>query len=178
MNGYTRTALLLLLLAKLATAVPVHFEPDSTSGRFLARGDEYTASLAATEAVFRVGSAAVRLRLDGSRPAYLEGGNPLDSYSNYFVGRDSTRWRARVPHFARLHATGVYPGIDLLYHGRQQSLEYAFQLAPGANPAEILLTVESADRVTIEPAGDLLVEAGRTLVVDGGKNTIEVVTLP
>jgi hypothetical protein len=61
-----------------------------------------------------------------------------------FVGSDTTHWRTAVPDYSRIEYRGVYPGIDLLYHGLQGSLEYDFVVAPGADPQQIRLRVDGA----------------------------------
>ncbi|HYO84179.1 MAG TPA: SBBP repeat-containing protein [Bryobacteraceae bacterium] len=54
---------------------------------------------------------------------------------------------------------GVYPGVDLVYYGKEKQLEYDFIVAPGADLASIKLDFEGAKRVRVEPGGDLVVAA-------------------
>jgi hypothetical protein len=61
-----------------------------------------------------------------------------------FLGSDTTHWRTAVPDYTRIEYRGVYPGIDLVYHGLQGSLEYDFVVAPGADPQQIRLRVDGA----------------------------------
>jgi hypothetical protein len=35
-----------------------------------------------------------------------------------------------VPHYARVRYEAVYPGIDLVFYGNPQQLEYDFVVAP------------------------------------------------
>ena len=44
----------------------------------------------------------------------------------------------------------VYPGVDVVYHGNGQQLEYDFVVAPGTNPRQIRLSVAGADQLRIE----------------------------
>ena len=60
-----------------------------------------------------------------------------------FTG-DPSRWRTGVPDYARVGFRGVYPGIDVVYHGAGSSLEYDFTIAPGADPRTIRLRVGGA----------------------------------
>src|SRR5215471_17873413 len=75
--------------------------------------------------------------------------------SNYFLGNDPARWRTNVANFAKVRYRGVYPGIDLVYHGSQQQLEYDFVVAPGADPRRIGLRLNGAKSVRLTPEGDL-----------------------
>jgi hypothetical protein len=51
-----------------------------------------------------------------------------------------------VPSLRRLRQAGVYPGINMVYYGQGQSLEYDFELAPGADPFRIRMRFEGAIR--------------------------------
>ncbi|MFB3132946.1 MAG: SBBP repeat-containing protein, partial [Rhodothermales bacterium] len=76
---------------------------------------------------------------------------------NYFIGRDRSKWRTGVPHYARIRYEGVYPGIDLVFYGtNQRQLEYDFTVQPGADPARIRLAIEGAKRLEIARSGDLI----------------------
>ena len=44
---------------------------------------------------------------------------------------------------------GVYPGIDLVYHGSQYRLEYDFMVAPGADPKVIRIAFQGVDELAI-----------------------------
>ena len=59
----------------------------------------------------------------------------------------------------------VYPGIDMLYHGGDAKLEYDFEIAPGADPADIQLSFEGVEQVKIRSNGDLILQtaAGEVL---------------
>ena len=47
--------------------------------------------------------------------------------------------------------TGVYPGIDLVYHGNQRLLEYDFVVAPGADPNAIELRFQGREEAERKP---------------------------
>src|SRR6185503_17639745 len=71
--------------------------------------------------------------------------------TNYF-GRNSHS----VDAFARLRQAGVYPGIDIVYYGKGQTLEYDFELAPGADPSRIRLRFDGADSIHLGPQGQVI----------------------
>jgi hypothetical protein len=128
----------------------------------------------------------VRLDLVGANTqAQPQGEEMLAGRTNYFVGKDPAKWRSNVAGYARVRYANIYPGVDLVYYGKQGSLEYDFDLAPGANPDGIRLKLSGAENTEISATGDLLVHVdggdlrlhaptiyqtkdGRRAIVDGG----------
>ena len=97
------------------------------------------------------------MQLAGARSDVKVSGNEaLPGKSNYFIGKDSTKWHRNVPHFARVRYESVYPGIDLVYYGKQGQLEYDFDVAPGSDPSEIALRFQGTDRLSLDAAGNLV----------------------
>lgn len=169
--------------------LPMSFEANrgqtAAQVKFLSRGPGYTLFLTTDEAVLKLQSAPeVSLRTAANRPALLPapavlrmklvGANPapeisaldeLPGKSNYFIGNDARKWRTDVPNYSRVRYHQTYPGVDLVYYGNPQQLEYDFVVAPGADPRAITLDVASytqsgPDRAPrIASNGDLLVAA-------------------
>ena len=100
------------------------------------------------------------------RPTALDsqGESKLPGVMHHYVGASST-WQANVATFGRVVAHDVRPGIDVAYYGDQRQLEYDFIVAPGADPADAVMVVQGADRLSLDAStGDLLVEvAGQVL---------------
>src|SRR5213076_2713 len=67
--------------------------------------------------------------------------------------------RTNVPTYAKVQYRNVYPGIDLLYYGKQRQLEYDFVVAPGADPRKIVLGFKGADKLEIDAHGELVLHA-------------------
>jgi hypothetical protein len=134
--------------------------------RYAARASGYSLLLTGAGPTIALGGTQrVDISLLGSRPAAeIQPLEKLSVRTNYFVGaRD--RWRRDVPTYSRVLYRQVYTGIDVVYYGGQDHLEYDFTVAPGADPSAIKLRFQGADRVSITPQGDLLVEAaGRRIV--------------
>jgi len=74
---------------------------------------------------------------------------------NYLYGEDSTRWRRNVRTYARARTKDLYRGIDVLYYGAGEQLEYDLVVRPGARPEAIRLAIDGAS-VAIGDAGDLV----------------------
>ena len=78
------------------------------------------------------------MKLVGANPhATVSGVDELPGKSNFFIGNDPKKWRSNVPTYAKVKYEGVYSGIDLVYYGNQQQLEFDFVVAPGADPRRI-----------------------------------------
>jgi Beta-propeller repeat len=61
-----------------------------------------------------------------------------------------------VSSYSQVRYSSVYPGIDLIYYGNQQQLEYDFVVSPGADPNAIKLSFDGADRIEVDGQGDLI----------------------
>src|SRR5437763_1721334 len=126
--------------------------------QFVARGEGLSAYLTASGATLAMhkSQAVIRLVWLGANPApEVVPENELPGKSNYFVG-DPVSWRTGLPTYGAVRYRAVYPGIDAVYHGEQQQLEYDFAIAPGADPARIHLAFEGADSLEIDRGGNLL----------------------
>src|SRR5262249_20196638 len=76
---------------------------------------------------------ALALNLVGANTrAQVAGQDQLPGTSNYFIGNDPSQWHTNVANYGKVAYQDVYPGVDLVYYGNQQQLEYDFVLAPGA----------------------------------------------
>jgi hypothetical protein len=150
-------------------ALPLAFEANrgqfNESIDFVARGPGYRVSLTAHEAVValadpkRLGGEEriIHVRFVGAQQkADVRALGRLPGHTNYFVGKDVSKHVTGIPSYARIRYTDVYPGIDLVYYGKQQELEYDFVVAPGVDPSIIRLSFEGAESVSIGPEGDLL----------------------
>lgn len=151
--------------------LPLSFEqaPEGSDIQYLSRGSGYAVYLTGSGTTLALRQPATS-RTEAGRPAILKmrlvSGNPdasmaalneLPGKSNYFIGNDPSKWRTDVPNYARVAARGVYPGIDLVYHGNQGQLEYDFEVAPGASPHAIRLALDGARSVSVDAQGSLVV---------------------
>lgn len=158
--------------------LPVYFEPNQGQAgdgpRFVARGSGLGLALSPTEAHFSLGagggsSAPASLRLVGANSdATLVPADRQRATSSYFVGSDPAKWQRGLPTYGQVVSEGVYPGIDLAWHGHgpgATGLEYDFLVAPGADPGPIALTVGGAEALAIDSNGDLVatLAGGHTL---------------
>jgi len=139
-----------MVVSRPAAASPAQSQPPATSRPVPASGDSAEAPVPVTGAV-------VRMRLHGANPApRMTGVDPLPGVSNYLVGNDRSKWHSGVRSYAAVQYSGVYPGVDLRFHGGAGTPEYDFLLAPGASADAIALDLSGADAVSVNNAGDLV----------------------
>jgi hypothetical protein len=101
--------------------------------------------------------AVLNMEIVGANPhPQIAGQELLPGVTNYLIGNDPNKWRTRVPQYARVAYEGVYPGVDLAFHGEQRKLEFDFLVAPQADPAPIGLQFTGATRMALDESGDLV----------------------
>ena len=172
-------------IADALDKLPISFEENRGQTdplvRFISRAPNYTLFLTPTEAVLALqnrqaasepGAAAVghpqppqrstlRMTLSGANPdSAIVGLDALPGKVNYARVDPAGRMHQaheNVPTYSRVLYRGIYPGIDLVYYGKEQSLEYDFILAPGASPDLIRLSFSGADALDVDASGALVV---------------------
>jgi hypothetical protein len=168
--------------------LPLSFEANQgqSDGRvkFISRNSRYTLFLTQNEAVFvLVGKKAnhhemrsarvadkfssapifagsvLRASLRNANPkARIVGVDKLRGTSNYLIGNDPAKWSRNVPTYSKVKYEGIYPGIDMVYYGNQQQLEYDFIVAPGADPHRVAFDVRGAQRIRHTSQGELVMQ--------------------
>lgn len=193
--------------------LPLAFEPNQGQTdpqvKFLARGSGYTLFLTGEEAILvlhqRVTDArpglgksvskfpsgrhltqVLRMKLEGARAgASFKSLAPLPGISNYLLGNDRSKWHKDIPHYAKVQAMEIYPGVDVAYYGADggSGLEYDFIVKPGSDPGSIHLSYDGAGSSQVNGQGDLELETAHGKVVfraptvyqdgSGGRTTVE-----
>lgn len=147
--------------------LPLGFEPGWQENEFHARGDGLDLYLTASRLVLRsanrdpnigAGETVALTLLRANDRAQGTAFQLLPGKSNYLIGNDRTQWRTDVSRFAKVRYDEVYPGIDLVYYGNQQRLEYDFVVQPGNDPGAIALSFDAAARIQISPEGELVAD--------------------
>jgi Abnormal spindle-like microcephaly-assoc'd, ASPM-SPD-2-Hydin/Beta-propeller repeat len=101
--------------------------------------------------------AAVRVQLkNGNAAPEIVGENQLARKTNYFTGSNPKNWHTNVPSYSAVQYKNVYPGVDLLFYGNNQRLEYDFQVAAGADPQQITLHLEGTRTLRTDAGGNLV----------------------
>lgn len=154
-------------------SIPMTFEPNlgqSDEGvQFIGRGKGLTVLLTADTISVQVpqpapdarGAASgkagrLMLRVKGAQPLRWTAEQKLRGESNYFLGKDPSKWRTQVPHFERADVEEAVPGVGLAVYGSKDGVEYDLRVAPEADISKLRLAVEGSSDVRIGPDGDLL----------------------
>ena len=126
------------------SAAEVRFLASGSPGIFFTRKE--------TVVAFSSGD-VLRIRPEGAAPFVLEPLEPLPGKSNYLNREPGI---TGVKHYGRIRYRSVYPGIDLLFYGHGNELEYDFAISPGARPERIRLTLQGANELRIDTQGNLV----------------------
>jgi uncharacterized protein (TIGR03437 family) len=144
--------------------MPLAFER-SGGDTYTARGPGYVFRVRAQDNVLTLYNSAVRggvslaTRFVNSRAdARVEATDQQVARRNYFVGNAPEKWRMGVSDYGNVRVSGLYRGVDLIFYGTAERLEYDFVVHPGSDPSAIQLEVQGADTVKIS-GGDLVLSA-------------------
>src|SRR5690349_2202042 len=157
-------ALFLMLSPALAAGLGLPLEFEANHGQFaaqvlyVARTPSHFVYLTRSGMTLGINAAdrpgsSLRMSLEGGGAVSVAGEERTLAVSNYVIGSDPARWRRGVGHYARVRYEGAWAGIDLVFHGRDQLLEYDFEVAPGSDPGTIRLRFENADSLRVDASG-------------------------
>jgi uncharacterized protein (TIGR03437 family) len=111
------------------------------------------------ESFLKTSGGRVRMTLRGANPnGRLEPLDRLPGAANYFLGSEKN-WKTDVIGYGRIRSAGVYPGIDLIFHGDGGRLEYDFIVGPHSDPGAIQLEFSGQRRLRVDANGDLVISA-------------------
>jgi len=88
---------------------------------------------------------------------FLNAGNPQiyaekasESYSNYLIGNDPSKWQSGVKSYQLVNYKSLYPNIDMQVYSESSVLKYDLIVQPGGDPSQILLEYNGADKLEIK----------------------------
>ena len=149
--------------------LPMFFEENRgqapSNARYISRSSAYDVSLFPDRVEIRSAHRTNRtaearplvLRLVGaSEHATMRGEGQLPAKGNYFIGNDRARWQTNIGTYRKIRYSSVYPGVDVVYYGKQHELEYDFVIAPGTSPAIISWHLDGARDVKLSASGELI----------------------
>ena len=153
--------------------IPMSFEANDGQEdlrvKYSSRAQGYRVFLTEDGATFAFGAdtrspvSFVTMKLKGAnRNPRVTGIEKLPGTTNYFLGQDPSRWKRNVANYSKIEYQNVYPGVDLLYYGKDQELEYDFIVHPAARPSDIRISVSSVggtQTAQIDSNGELTLRA-------------------
>lgn len=129
-------------------------------------------------------NSVVRMQFVGSdKNNRILGVEELPGKSSYFLGSDAAKWQTNVSQFAKIKQESVYPGVDVVYYGNQNQLEYDLIVSAGADPQKIKLKFDGTQKNFIDKEGNLVLRTGSGEIkqskpiayqlIDGTKHMVE-----
>ena len=134
--------------------LPLAFEKQS-SERFLAHGQGYAIGLKDGKATigFVLSKDNVTLEFAGSKPSHGVPGSKLPGKANYFRGNNPQKWQIGLATYERFTYSDVYPGIDVIYYGNQQQLEFDLVVKAGVDPRAIRMRIGGGGKLSLDGSG-------------------------
>ena len=161
--------------------LPLSFVPNAgqtdQSVRYHAHGAGFSFFFTQDKAVLSLAKGergqALELHFLGSSPAAtLETGNSAPGTVNYLTAGAG---HTNLPTYEQLIYRGLWPGIDMVFAGRDGSLKYEFHLAPGADPSDIRLGYTGADGLSVSRDGALLIDTPLGALTDSSPTSYQTI---
>jgi len=74
---------------------------------------------------------------------------PLNTYNNYFIGNDPSKWAGNCRIYQAVTMKDVYPGVDIRYYTNEGSMKYDIIVNPGADISKIKMKYKGADQLRV-----------------------------
>lgn len=154
-------------LDRHTAVLPLTFEPNrgqaASQALFLARANGSTIQMARHEVILgnNASGTQVRIRLQGTAGATPVAESATGGVTNYYRSQDRAQWLTQIPLYSRVRYPAIVPGIDVVFHGRQDLLEYDFEIQPGSDPASLHFSIEGADHLALSTEGALDFTSGK-----------------
>jgi len=100
------------------------------------------------------------------------GEEATQTLTSYFKGQPED-WKTGLRSFSRIVYSNLWPGIDLIYTGRQDRLKYQFVVHPGADPSQIRLAYRGVSSVRQNDQGGLVVTTPAGGFEDGAPSAFQ-----
>ncbi len=144
------------LAANSNPTLPLAFE--DRGGTWVCRGSNYSLLIAPSGEQLNLGSSVVAIHMThANRNPLITGTGKLIGKANYFRGGDL---HESFSLYSSVRVHDSYPGVDVIFRGEQEHLEYDFEISGGRDPGVISLAFEGAESIQVDQRGDLIVRAG------------------
>jgi hypothetical protein len=90
-----------------------------------------------------------------------------ESYYNYFIGNDSTKWASFVRLYSEVMIHDIYPGIDIRYYFDNNLIRYDYIAKPGADLSQINLKINGSNGYSINEIGELTLKTSLGKITHG-----------
>jgi Beta-propeller repeat len=131
--------------ADVLSGVPAWFEP-TTGPSYISRSNTGLVDIGPAKLAFRANGRTDHMEWVGANPAKLSGDAFDGAITDYRVG-PASQWRTHVPHFTRVAAANLYPGIDAVYYWNHGQFEFDLNVAPGHSVNAVRLQTSEAPKL-------------------------------
>jgi hypothetical protein len=77
---------------------------------------------------------------------------------NYFKGNNPSHWKTGIQASQAVLYDNLYPGVDLKVYGKQDEIEYDWEIAPGHDPERIRFKIAGCDNAGIDADGNIVLQ--------------------
>jgi gliding motility-associated-like protein len=99
---------------------------------------------------FLIRSHAYDVRFVNAATPAIAPDKPLDSYNNYIIGNDPTKWKSNCKIYQAVLYNSIYEGIDVRYYTSEGNLKYDIIVHPGANVSQVAMRYEGVDELQVK----------------------------
>ena len=82
---------------------------------------------------------------------------PLETYNNYYIGNDKSKWASGCKIYQAVVYKNMYPNIDVRYYTYNSQLKYDIIIHPGGDITKIALQFEGTNGLSVKK-GNLIVK--------------------
>jgi Beta-propeller repeat len=93
--------------------------------------------------------------MDSDQECRPRGVQELNSKINYLIGKDASKWQIGVRSYGKVKYEALYPGIDLVFYGSAEQIEYDFIVHPGADISRIRFSLKTGGGAVVDGQGAL-----------------------
>lgn len=89
--------------------------------------------------------------------------NQVFGYTNYFLGKDRTKWQSNVLSYQTITYHDLYPHIDLKNYSSEANYKYDLICHPGSDLSQLSFTYKACDKIYIENGNLIIVTSFDTI---------------
>lgn len=99
----------------------------------------------------------------------LSGEKEMTRKINYLLSNKNSSHQTHIKTFQQIRYKNLYPGIDLVYSGSMEKLEYQFEIQPSTSNqkdpvSQIQFTIEGAHKIKLDSKENLLIYTGLDII--------------
>jgi gliding motility-associated-like protein len=140
-----------LFIRSTGFTVLQHNKSDLEIASAIAHGHHKNGQYVSRDKNFTLRSHAFVVDFIGASPAMeILADKPVNSYTNYFIGDDPSKWASNCRIFQGITLQNVYPNVDVRYYTNNGTLKYDIIARPGADISKIALKYEGVDKLQVK----------------------------